>query len=51
MSTYSRGARVLSEIPYAAVGWWVGWCLTLKIEKNQKVPRVLFAKEKSKHFV
>ena len=22
---------------YAAVGWWVGWCLTLKIVKIQKV--------------
>ena len=38
----SGGGRVLSEIPYVAVGWWVGWCLTLKMVKIQKVPRVLF---------
>ena len=36
------GGRVLSEIPYVAVGWWVEWCLTLKMVKIQKVPRVLF---------
>ena len=41
------GGRVLFEIPYAAVGWWVGWCLTLKMVKIQKVPRVLFEETKN----
>ena len=44
---YTGGGRVLFEIPYAAVGWWMGWCLTPKMVEIQKVPRVLFEETKN----
>ena len=45
INTGGRG-WVLFEIPYVAVGWWVEWCLTLKMVKIQ-VPRVLFEETKN----